>query len=178
MAKPIIWAECNISIGKCGDNGELAKTFASIGDPEDNTTQLNSDQGDVKELKKTGGVVVDRIENEGVVYLETTLLDPTTLYSTLGIGTVTESTGKVRVKSLVAADHYSMRLTPKREGGYGIEAPCTQISVLPQGEEAKGSAVKLRFTFLEGQETTVGDGNTTTVETYLYDKFVYKKASA
>ncbi len=174
--KKIIWAMCNFAIGKCGANGELATTFADIGDAEENTTTMATDQGEVKELKKSGGVLVDRIEQEGVTYIETTLIDPTTLYQTLGLGTNSDT--KVRVKTHVVEGNYSMRLTPLRTGGYGIEAPCTQISFLPQGEEAKGAAVKVRFTFLQGQQTTKGTGGAAdTVDTYLYDKFLYSASS-
>lgn len=147
-----IWLECDIDIAKAKDDETFpTEGLESIGIVKEKSTTLEATDGEKLELKKTGGKVVDSVETEGGFELVTTVIEPTKLYQTLGLTDDDfEKTGKMKVKTHVVEDRYAVRLTPKRVGGIGIEAPLTQVSFKPTGSEEEGGSVEVRFKFLFG----------------------------
>lgn len=140
-----------------------------VGTPENKTTTLAYETGESQELQGTGGEVVDIIEGEGKLVLETTIIEPTKLYRMLGL---TESTDKeieegcIRVNRHVVDKRFAFKFLPQRVGGWGIAAPVAQIAFAPSGEEAKGGSAKLRLTIIKGAQG------------YLYDRVTKKAAAA
>ena len=147
-----IWLECDIDIAKAKDDETFPiEGLESIGVVKEKSTTLEASEGESFELKKTGGQVVDSVETEGGFELVTTVIEPTKLYKKLGLTDDDyEQTGKMKVKTHVVEDRYAVRLTPKRNGGMGIEAPLTQISFKPGGSEEEGGSAEVRFNFLFG----------------------------
>lgn len=164
-----IWGKCDVSICETPESEEMPSSgLNSVGKIEDKTTVLSYTDGESQELKGTGGETIDQLDQEGKLVLETVVVEPTTLYKTLGLSDSTDadiSGGKVRVKQHVVDKRYAVKLTPQRVGGWGIEAPVCSVAIAPAGEEAKGGSLKLRFTIIKGKQD------------YLYDK-VKKPAPA
>lgn len=161
-----IWLECDIEIVKAADDENFPKSgLESIGVIKEKSTTLEATDGENLELKKTGGKVVDSVETEGGFELVTTVIEPSKLYKTLGLTEDDyDASGKMKVKTHVVADRYAVRLTPKRIGGMGIEAPLCQVSFKPGGSEEEGGSAEVRFKFLFGAAD------------YWYEKF--KKTAA
>lgn len=161
-----IWLECSIEIAKAIEAETFPTTgFSSIGTIKQKTTTLEATDGETLELKGSGGHTVDIVETEGGFALKTTVIEPTKLYKTLGLtADEYDATGKMKVKTHVVDERYAVRLTPKRVGGMGIEAPVTQISFKPGGSEEEGGSAELTFNFIKGAAG------------YWYERF--KKAAA
>ena len=160
-----IWLECGIEIAPCATDESFPSTgFESIGKIKNKSTPLEATDGETLELKSTGGHTVDMVETEGGFALKTTVIEPTKLYKTLGLTDDDyDTTGKMKVKTHVVENRFAARLTPKRVGGMGIEAPVTQISFKPGGSEEEGGSAEVTFNFLFGQQE------------YWYERF--KKAA-
>lgn len=161
-----IWLECDIDIAKCkNDESFPAEGLESIGTIKNKSTTLEATDGESLELKSTGGHTVDIVETEGGFALVTTVIEPTKLYKTLGLTADDyDTTGRMKVKTHVVDERYAVRLTPKRVGGMGIEAPVAQISFKPTGSEEEGGSAEVRFNFIKGQQD------------YWYERF--KKTAA
>lgn len=147
-----IWLECTIEIAKALADETFPTTgLESIGTIKQKTTTLEQTDGETLELKGSGGHTVDIVETEGGFQLKTTVIEPTKLYKTLGLTPDDyDATGKMKVKTHVVDDRYAVRLTPKRVGGMGIEAPVTSISFKPGGSEEEGGSAELTFNFIKG----------------------------
>ena len=118
---------------------------------KEKSTTLEATDGESLELKKTGGKTVDSVETEGGFELITTVIEPSKLYKTLGLTSDDyDTTGKMKVKTHVVEDRYAVKLTPKRVGGKGLEAPLCQVSFKPAGSEEEGGSAEVRFKFLFG----------------------------
>lgn len=161
-----IWLECTIEIAKA----LAAETFPStglesIGTIKNKSTTLEATDGETLELKGSGGHTVDIVETEGGFQLKTTVIEPTKLYKALGLSEDDyDATGKMKVKTHVVDERYAVRLTPKRVGGMGIEAPVVAISFKPGGSEEEGGSAELTFKFIKGAAN------------YWYERF--KKAAS
>ena len=147
-----IWLECDIEIVKAADDENFPKSgLESIGVIKEKSTTLEATDGENLELKKTGGKVVDSVETEGGFELVTTVIEPSKLYKTLGLTEDDyDASGKMKVKTHVVEDRFAVKLTPKRVGGMGIEAPLCQVSFKPGGSEEEGGSAEVRFKFLFG----------------------------
>lgn len=149
-----IWQECDIEIADTTATEAFPETgLTSIGTIKEKSTTLETTDGESLELKSTGGHLVDAVETEGGFQLKTTVIEPTKLYKALGLTDDDYSaTGKMKVKTHVVAKNKAVRLTPKRVGGMGIEAPVCQVSFKPGGSEEEGGSAELTFKFLFGQQ--------------------------
>lgn len=147
-----IWLECDIDIAKAKDDETFpTEGLESIGVIKEKSTTLEASDGESFKLNKTGGQIVDMVETEGDFELVTTVIEPTKLYKTLGLTDEDfDDKGRMKIKTHVVEDRYAVRLTPKRVGGIGIEAPLTQISFKPTGSEEEGGSAEVRFKFLFG----------------------------
>ncbi len=161
-----IWLECDIDIAKSKDDESFpAEGLESIGTIKQKSTTLEATDGESLELKATGGHTVDIVETEGGFELKTTVIEPTKLYKALGLTDDDYDTkGRMKVKTHVVDNRYAVRLSPKRVGGMGIEAPVTQISFKPGGSEEEGGSAELTFKFIKGAQN------------YWYERF--KKTAA
>lgn len=149
-----IWLECAIEIAPCATDESFPTTgFGSIGRIKEKSTTLETTDGESLELKGTGGHIVDMVETEGGFALKTTVIEPTALYRTLGLTTDDyDTSGRMKITTHVVEDRFAVRLTPKRVGGMGIEAPVAQVSFKPSGSEEEGGSAEVTFNFLFGQQ--------------------------
>lgn len=148
-----IWLECTIEIAKTTEDEDFPTDgLENIGKIKQKATALEATDGESFELRGTGGHLVDAVETEGGFALKTTVIEPTKLYKTLGLSPDDFTSGKQKVKTHVVNDRYAVRLTPKRVGGIGIEAPVTQISFKPGGSEEEGGSAELTFNFIKGAQ--------------------------
>lgn len=149
-----IWQECDIEIGDVTATEAFPSTgLANIGTIKEKSTTLESTDGESLELKSSGGHVVDTVETEGGFFLKTTVIEPTALYKSLGLTEDDyDATGKMKVKTHVVTDRKAVRLTPKRVGGMGVEAPVCQVSFKPAGSEEEGGSAEVTFKFIFGQQ--------------------------
>ena len=161
-----IWLECDIEIAKTPEDESFpTEGLENIGTIKQKSTTLEATDGETFELKGSGGHTVDVVETEGGFALKTTVIEPTKLYKALGLTADDyDDKGRMKVKTHVVVDRYAVRLSPKRIGGMGIEAPVTQISFKPGGSEEEGGSAELTFNFIKGAQD------------YWYERF--KKAAA
>lgn len=161
-----IWLECDIEIAPTPENESFpTEGLEGIGVIKQKSTTLEATDGETLEVKGTGGHLVDIVETEGGFVLKTTVIEPDKLYKTLGL-TADDytTTGKMKVKTHVVDGRYAFRLSPKRVGGMGIEAPVCQISFKPGGSEEEGGSAELTFNIIKGAQD------------YWYERF--KKTAA
>jgi hypothetical protein len=149
-----IWQECQIDIAPASEDESFPTTgLTDIGKIKEKSTTLETTDGETLELKSTGGHLTDIVETEGGFALKTTVIKPTALYKTLGLTDDDyDTTGKMKVKTHVVDGRYAVRLTPKRVGAMGVEAPVTQVSFKPAGSEEEGDSVEVTFNFIFGQQ--------------------------
>lgn len=148
-----IWLKCKIEIAKALEAETFPTSgFTDIGQIKQKATTLEATDGESMELRGTGGDLVDMVETEGGFALKTTVIEPETLYTTLGLSPADfdASTGKQKVTTHVVSERYAVRLTPDRVGGIGIEAPVVQVSFKPGGSEEEGGSAELTFNFIKG----------------------------
>lgn len=149
-----IWQECTIEIAPVAtDEAQPTTGYNSIGTIKEKSTTLESSDGDTLELKSTGGHTVDMVETEGGFALKTTVIEPAALYSSLGLTADDyDSTGAMKVNTHVVENRFAVRLTPKRVGGMGVQAPVAHVSFKPAGSEEEGGSAEVTFNFLFGQQ--------------------------
>ena len=172
MAKKIMaWSKCKIEIGKTGDSDAMAQTLTDVGVILNQSSSLTAEEGDKMQAIATGGEIVAEEPQEGTLVLETTIIEPTPeLIALLGIGdSVGENDTDQTITTHVVNDNWSVKVTPKNKGAWGIEAPKTTISYIPAWSEENGNQAVLRFSILKTTEIA-NDGN------YWYKRF--KTASA
>ncbi len=148
-----IWLKCKIEIAEASEAETFpTEGFNDIGQIKQKSTTLEATDGEKMELRGTGGDLVDIVETEGGFALKTTVIEPTTLYKTLGLSPADfdATTGKQKVETHVVGKRFAARLTPERIGGIGIEVPVTQISFKPGGSEEEGGSAELTFNFIKG----------------------------
>lgn len=160
------WSKCKIEIGTAVSGGASMPTaLSSVGVIKDKSTTLEPSDGEVLEMKQTGGRRVAKEEGEGGYVLKTRIIEPTDeLYTTLGLGSVDSTSTELQVKTHVVSGNFGVKLTAKNIGAKGIKAPFTSISFKPGYSEEDGQYVDLEFEILQGAAA------------YWYSKFTVKAA--
>ncbi len=170
MAKKIMaWSKCKIEIGKTGNSDAMAASLTDVGVILNQSSTLSAEEGDKMQAIATGGEIVAEEPQEGTLVLETTIIEPTPeLIALLGLGAaVAEGGTEQTITTHVVNDNWSVKVTPKNQGAWGIQAPKTTISYIPAWSEENGNQAVLRFSILK---TTEAETN------YWYKRF--KTASA
>jgi len=147
------WSECNIEIGKTGENDAMATELKSVGTIKDKSTTLESADGDVLEAKATGGKTVAREQLEGAITLTTRIIEPKYdfLATLLGADHDT-SADELKIKTLIVADEYSVKVTPKNTGATGIRIRKSSVVYKEGYSEEEGMYGDLTFTVLECED--------------------------
>lgn len=160
------WSKCKIEMGTANSGGaSMPSSLSSIGTIKDKSTTLEPSDGEVLEMKQTGGLRVAKEEGEGGLVLKTRVIEPSDdLYSTLGLGSVDSTSSELQVKTHVVAGNFGIKLTPKNIGAKGIKAPFTSIAFKPGYSEEDGHYVDLEFELLQGAAS------------YWYSKFAVKSS--
>ncbi len=164
------WSKCKIEIGKTGDSDAMAQTLTDVGVILNQSSSLTAEEGDKMQAIATGGEVVAEEPQEGTLVLETTIIEPTHallyllgLTSTAEAGSGETEVDEVPIQTHVVKDNWSVKVTPKNQGAWGIEAPKTTISYIPAWSEENGNQAVLRFSILK--TTEIANGN------YWYKRF-------
>lgn len=155
MAKKIMaWSKCKIEIGKTGDSDAMASSLTDVGVILNQSSTLSAEEGDKMQAIATGGEIVAEEPQEGTLTLETTIIEPTpALLTLLGVGdSVGENDTDQTITTHVVNDNWSVKVTPKNAGAWGIEAPKTTISYIPAWSEENGHQAVLRFSILKTTE--------------------------
>lgn len=151
------WSKCTIEIAPTGDDDAYNGTdMKSIGVIKDKSTTLEPSDGDVLEMKATGGETVAKEQQEGGFTLKTRTIEPDELYSVLGLGEeVTEDgdeRGDFKVKTHLVNGDWSVKVTPKNVGARGIKVPLSSIAFKPGYSEEDGNYADLEFEILKGAQ--------------------------
>ena len=165
------WSKCKIEIGQMGDNDAMASSFTDVGVILNQSSSLSAEEGDKMQAIATGGEVVAEEPQEGTLVLETTIIEPThALLHLLGLTSTAEAGSgetevtEVPIQTHVVNGNWSVKVTPKNQGAWGIEAPKTTISYIPAWSEENGNQAVLRFSILKTTEIA-NNGN------YWYKRF-------
>lgn len=152
------WSKCGIDIAQTGEDDAFNGTdMKSIGVIKDKSTTLEPSDGDVLEMKATGGETVAKEVQEGGFTLKTRVIEPgEELYKMLGLGEeVTEESeekGDFKVKTHLVSGDWSVKVTPKNVGARGIKVPLASISFKPGYSEEDGNYADLEFEILKGAQ--------------------------
>lgn len=146
------WSKCKIEIGEAANGGAaMPAALASIGVIKDKSTTLEPSDGEVLEMKQTGGRRVAKEDGEGGLVIKTRLIEPSDdFYATLGLGSVDSTSSELQVKTHVVSKNYGVKLTPKNIGAKGIKAPFTSVTFKPGYSEEDGHFVDVEFEILQG----------------------------
>lgn len=143
------WSKCTIEIGKTGDADAMALSLTSIGTIADRSTSLESADGDVLEMKASGGVTVAKEQSEGEISLKTRIIEPDFAFlATLIDANHDDVEDKLTVKSQIVNDPYSVKLTPKNTGGTGLEIRKASVTYKDGYSEEEGQYADVTFTVL------------------------------
>lgn len=148
------WSKCKIEIGSANNGGSaMPSTLTSIGTIKDKSTTLEPSDGDVLEMKETGGKTVAKEVGEGGLVLKTRVIEPAdTLYTTLGLGAAASGTGatEYNVKTHVVSGKFGVKLTARNVGAKGLKIPYSSITAKPGYSEEDGHYLDLEFDILQG----------------------------
>lgn len=159
--KIMAWSKCTFEIGKTGENDAMATELTSIGTIKDKSSSLEPSEGEVLEMKATGGETVAKEVQEGNFKAVTRVIEPTDeLLTLLGIASVVES--ETKVTTHVVSGDWSLKITPKNVGAKGINAPKCSITYKPGWSEEEGNYADIEFEILKGAAD------------YWYSKFTKK----
>lgn len=149
MSLIMSWSKCTIEIGKTGAADAMAAVLTSIGTIADRSTSLESADGEVLEMKATGGVTVAKEQSEGEITLTTRIIEPDFEFlSGLINAEYDDVEDKLTVKSQIVNDPYSVKLTPKNSGATGLEIRKASVSYKDGYSEENGHYADVVFTVL------------------------------
>ena len=158
MAKKIMaWSKCKIEIGQTGANDAMAANLQDVGVILNQSSTLSAEAGDKMQAIATGGEVVAEEPQEGTLTLETTIIEPTAeLISLLGLATITNpsTATEMTMKTHVVEGNWSVKVTPKNNGAWGIQAPKCSITYLPAWSEENGNQAVLQISILKTTEAS------------------------
>lgn len=152
------WSKCTIEIAKTGTDDTFNGTgMQSIGIIKDKSTTLEPSDGDVLEMKATGGETVAKETQEGGYTLKTQVIEPDEeLYELLALGEEVaeegDDKGDFKVKTHLVDGDWSVKVTPKNVGARGIKVPLASISFKPGYSEENGNYADIEFEILKGAQ--------------------------
>lgn len=146
------WSKCQIKIGKTLADDKPATSLTSVGTIRDKSSSLSAENGDALEMKATGGELVGYEQQPGTLTLTTTVIEPSKeLYQALGLTPSAAVGDDIEVSSHVVEDEFTVEVTPKNIGAFGILAPKCSVSVQPTWDEETGHGLVLTFGILKSQ---------------------------
>ena len=164
MAKKIMaWSKCKIEIAEALQDETIPEdsAFESVGVILNQSSTLSAEAGDKMQAIATGGEVVAEEPQEGTLTLETTIIEPThELLHLLGLTDTEladegeEEVADVTMKTHVVEGNWSVKVTPKNNGAWGIQAPKCSITYLPAWSEENGNQAVLQISILKTTEAT------------------------
>lgn len=149
------WSKCTFEIGTTADGDAMATELTNIGTIKDKSSTLEASDGDVLEMKATGGETVAKEVSEGGFKAITRVIEPTSELETL-LGLTSDGS---KMKTHVVSGDWSLKITPKNVGAKGIKAPKCSITYKPGWSEEEGNFADIEFEILNG------DGG------YWYERF-------
>ena len=148
------WSECSIDIALATDNLAFPSVLTSIGVINNNSTSLETSEGDTLEARQSGGGIVAKETTEGGFSLTTRVIEPSFEFlKTLGIAE-DGATGELDVTTHMVPNQYAMKLTPKNTGAIGIKAPLCNISYKPGFSDQEGNYADITFDILQHQDAS------------------------
>lgn len=150
------WSKCKIEIGATDTNDAMCadNALTDVGVILNQSSTLSAEAGDKMQAIATGGEVVAEEPQEGTLTLETTIIEPTPeLIDLLGLcGTLGSDPTEVVMKTHVVEGDWSVKVTPKNSGAWGIKAPKCSITYTPSWSEENGNQAVLTITILKTTE--------------------------
>jgi len=158
------------------ESSKLKANTYDLGIIDEDAFDISTEDGDKLELKDINGEVIDRLQKEGTIEVDFTLLKPSE--STRGkfwdiVSAGTDGTADhLKVKSLLTAKHYALAFGNVGEDAEGTEAvvfPYCSITASPAYAADKGWTAECKATVLKG-------GATDKEDRYLFDFVTLTKA--
>lgn len=150
MSTIMSWSECSIKIGKTGASDAMAVTLVSIGTIKDKSAGMDQADGEKKEAKATGGVLIATEYGEPTTTLKARVIEPDfALLATLIDATHDTVGGTLVINSLVVSDPYSVEVSPKNIGATGVKVRKAQVSYKEGWSEDEGHFADFTFTVLQ-----------------------------
>jgi hypothetical protein len=152
------WGEVNAYIAEmnAGETFPAMSAMDDIGVVKDGTTSIETQDGEVLELKREGGILYDRLEKEATYTLNLTLIDiPEETATKLWDIDVTDP-GKIKVKSTVSGKKFSVGFAAvKVPGSRTFEIPKCTIKMTPNYSSTEGWSCVLKISILQSDVTGV-----------------------
>lgn len=149
MTKPLSWSKVRVLVGKTGDGDALATKWFNLGTLKNESTTTASEEGETKELKATGGELIESLVGEGTFKITTVLVEPDwrVMKQFLPSEDYTEG-GKtgLRVKSMVSPDYWSVKLVGYAPGTASLAVRKCKVGIAQARSETEGTALTFTFT--------------------------------
>lgn len=139
MANIISWGKPKVELVECSDNGYIpdSPVWVTLPTPVENSSKLETQEGDKKEAKIEGGEVIASRQDASKFTFEMEL------YETDDFTEPVEQTNGVVTKC------YAVRLTPEQTGAKGFVMERTSVAVQKTWSAETGGKVKYTFTALK-----------------------------
>ena len=138
MANILSWGKPGIEYVKL-ENGDLPSTpvWKAFPTPVENTTKLETEEGESKEAKVEGGEVIATRKNVSKYKLEFEIYETDDL------------TAPIPDNDGIALDQYAVRLTPENTSAKGFIIDRASVSVVRTWDSENGGKIKYTFTALK-----------------------------
>lgn len=163
IPRPTAWGNTNIYFLAANEGQTMPELSAMtrMGDIyEDDDITITTDEGEVLELRETGGILRDQLRQEGTVTLNLSLIGVTdealAFWQTSVVGT--GDTAKRRVQSLINNDKFAIAFyVPTAPGSDTFEAPYCTVNMTPGYASTTGWIQPIEIIILKGQADYLWD---------------------
>lgn len=157
-AENTAWGEILMQIGKTGANDAMAAPLKSIGVLKEESISLTTEEGKKYQLYGSGHELLDELLGEPSLTVTATIVQvPEETRKELW---EVEETGegeakKMKVKSMVTREKYSVQFASRVPGSETFEAPRCSVNMKPIFSETEGWSAEVSFNIIKSKKTGV-----------------------
>ena len=150
MDQVTAWGKCVITSGATGADDAMGAVLTNVGIIKEDSTKLELEAGDVKELYGEGHELVDQRQLEGKFKLSFTIIKAslTEIAKLYGI-TLADGAKELPIVSSVINEKRSYVVTPELEGAIGAKLPKCTTQINPIMQTAEGWTLEVIATGLK-----------------------------
>lgn len=136
------WGKCTIKMGASNVDGTMGSGLEDVGYIKEDTTKLEVEKGEKKQIFGEGHELLDERELEGSFKLSFTLIKAS-LESLAKMYGITIANDELPITRTTVADKRSYEVTPELIGAVGAKLPQCITSINPIMQTAEGWTVEI-----------------------------------
>lgn len=141
------WGRCKIGVARISSTQTMPNVLVDIGEINDKSTTLSTEDGESLTATATGGRVVAIEDSEPTVTLSCRVKEATFDLEQMFTGATLKDDG-LSVMTNIVQGEFAFQLTPHNAGSIGIRARRTQVTYRYGNSEDEGGYVDLSFKIL------------------------------